>query len=251
MVIRLLPSAFIAVFCAAMISLDASVLTSGQLAVARGGTGVDGSAAPVNQALMGTGTGYSVRALTSTDVPNLDTSKLTSGTLGVARGGTGAAATPTNGQLPIGNGSVFVAATPTTGNGLSWTTGSGTLALSTAGVDGNGLGLQYTIKTLMSAVGNSTDVTIYSANAPFAFTVLDSFFICTNGVTSGTVQLRDATGGGGNAVSSAMGAVAAGLTRNAQTTAPATIAANGTLVLRHAAGNGNITGTVIVSILRN
>lgn len=46
-------------------------------------------------------------------------------------------------------------------------------------------------------------------------------------------------------------ATLAGLTRNAQTTAPATIAANGTLVARRTGGTGNITATVVVLIQRN
>jgi hypothetical protein len=69
----------------------ASDITSGTLALARGGTGAD---------LSGTGAGFlkqtavganvTVAPLAAGDIPNLDTSKLTTGSLSLARGGTGA-----------------------------------------------------------------------------------------------------------------------------------------------------------------
>ncbi len=46
-------------------NLDAAKITAGQLATARGGTGVDGSAAANGNLLIGNGTGYSLAALTA------------------------------------------------------------------------------------------------------------------------------------------------------------------------------------------
>ena len=89
---------------------DANNITSGTLAVARGGTGADGSSVTKNYVLAAPSAAngaVAYRALVSDDIPNLaaekitsgtfdaaripnlSTDKLTSGTLGVARGGTG------------------------------------------------------------------------------------------------------------------------------------------------------------------
>ncbi len=72
-------------------NLPASIITSGQLALARGGTGADLSAAGgsgqyVKQS--GAGSAFTVGLIAAADVPNLDASKITTGTLPEARGGT-------------------------------------------------------------------------------------------------------------------------------------------------------------------
>lgn len=192
--------------------------------------------------------------LAAASVGDLPASKLTTGQLAAARGGTGldGGAAP-NGALPIGNGNGFTLALPTveTGSGLAVVPGAGSVQFGTAGPSAQGLGLLYVLKATMTAVAINADAVIYNANAPFAFTVLDSLVITTTGVTSGAVTLRTATGGGGSAASSAMLAVVAGLSRNAQTTAPVSVPLNGTLVARHSAGAGNVTATVIVYVQRN
>lgn len=76
-------------------SLAASKITSGTLAVARGGTGA--ATASANAVFAGPSSGStaaapSFRALVAADIPNHSTAKLTSGTLGIARGGTGSTA---------------------------------------------------------------------------------------------------------------------------------------------------------------
>lgn len=71
-------------------NLDTSKLTSGQLAVARGGTGADLSATGgAGQVLKqsSTGAAVTVEALVASDIPNLDAAKITSGQLASARGG--------------------------------------------------------------------------------------------------------------------------------------------------------------------
>lgn len=77
-------------------SLAASKITSGTLALARGGTASDNTARAINTVFAGPSSGdagnASWRKLVAADIPNHSTSKLTSGTLGIARGGTGSSA---------------------------------------------------------------------------------------------------------------------------------------------------------------
>ncbi len=74
----------------------ASDIVSGQLALARGGTGLDGSAGnAINLVLASPGSGgagaLSLRALVAADIPALDAAKITTGTVATARLGSGAA----------------------------------------------------------------------------------------------------------------------------------------------------------------
>ena len=117
-------------------SLPASQITSGQLALAQGGTGANlsatgGAGQYLKQA--SSGGAVSVGAIAAADVPSLDAAKITTGSIGVARGGTGLGSTPTNGQLLIGNGSGFALAAIATGSngGVTVTNGSGTITLDT------------------------------------------------------------------------------------------------------------------------
>jgi len=85
-------------------SLDASKITTGSLAVARGGSGADLSATGgANQIVRQSSVGgaFTVSVLAAADIPNLDTSKLTTGQLGLARGGTGADLSATGGANQI------------------------------------------------------------------------------------------------------------------------------------------------------
>ncbi len=73
-------------------NLAASIITSGQLALARGGTGADLSATGgANQIVRQNSLGgvFTVSVLAAGDIPNLDTSKITSGTFATARLGSG------------------------------------------------------------------------------------------------------------------------------------------------------------------
>lgn len=74
-------------------NLAASKITSGTLALARGGTAADNTARSINTVFAGPSSGdagnASWRKLVAADIPSLNTSKLTAGTLGIARGGTG------------------------------------------------------------------------------------------------------------------------------------------------------------------
>src|SRR5690606_7361617 len=104
----------VGIWTASAPSFDANVITSGTLALARGGTQADlsatgGSGHVLKQA--SAGAAVTVGALEAGDIPNLAASKIASGTLAVARGGTGSGSTPSNGQLLIGNGSGYTLAT--------------------------------------------------------------------------------------------------------------------------------------------
>lgn len=75
-------------------NLNASKITAGTLARARGGTAVDNSAISPNRVLAGPSSGTNTgnatfRALVAADIPNLNASKITAGSLDPARGGTG------------------------------------------------------------------------------------------------------------------------------------------------------------------
>lgn len=82
------------VWTTAMIpNLAASKITSGTLALARGGTASDNTARAINTVFAGPSSGSagnaSWRALVAADIPNISAAKITSGSLAVARGGTG------------------------------------------------------------------------------------------------------------------------------------------------------------------
>lgn len=75
-----------------IVAHSAALLTSGLVALARGGTNADNSARAANEVFAGPAGGPGAaawRILVAADIPALDTSKLTTGQLGLARGGTG------------------------------------------------------------------------------------------------------------------------------------------------------------------
>ncbi len=98
------------------------------------------------------------------------------------------------------------------------------------------VGTAFVIHTTFAAGGGGAadDVTIFSANAPFAFRIIRMLPRVITGAALGTLQARNATAGGGAAVSSTFAATAAFdepvVTANMGATA--TIALNGTLVVR-------------------
>lgn len=89
---------FRALVAADIPNLDAAKITSGLLALARGGTGVDGSSQAINRVFASPASGAAgaaaFRALVAGDIPSLDASKIGSGTVPVSRGGTGIATLP-------------------------------------------------------------------------------------------------------------------------------------------------------------
>lgn len=96
--------------------------------------------------------------------------------------------------------------------------------------------------------GSADDVIIFNSNAPFNFRILDSRFYISTTVALATVRLRDATGGGGNAVSDAIAASATGSLFNALKTGTDTISSGGSLVLRRS--DSAVAGEVVVYIQR-
>jgi hypothetical protein len=84
-------------------SLDASLITSGVVALARGGTGVDLSASGGTTKVLAQDGSHvvSARDLVAGDIPNLAASKITTGQLALARGGTGVDLSATGGTTKV------------------------------------------------------------------------------------------------------------------------------------------------------
>lgn len=164
-----------------------------------------------------------------------------------------------NGTILIGNGTTntFVPATigGTTGF-LGVSNGAGTITLGSSAADANGLGACQVIQRSFSLAGNGADLSIYTSNAPFAFTVLDTWVLVTTAQTSSVGTLRSATGGLGTALSQALSTAATGYARNTTFTgvsgALPTVPANGTLVFRVSGASGAtaVAGNVMVFIQR-
>lgn len=126
---------------------------------------------------------------------------------------------------------------------------SGSVSASALAVaDANGLAAGANIRVAFTAGGGGSadDVVIYSANAPFKFRVLDTKIIISTVVALATVQLRDATGGGGSALSDSLAAAAVGVKRDVLMTSTGTVSSGGTLVLRRS--DNGVAGEVIVFI---
>lgn len=115
-------------------------------------------------------------------------------------------------------------------------------------VDAAGLGPLLVIRKSFSAgvPGSADDVTIYNADAPFAFRIIDSFALVSTLIALSTLTLRTATAGGGSAVSDVWPSAAIGVQRNVLMTASSTIALNGTLVLRRS--DIGVAGEVMIII---
>ena len=84
-------------------NLAASKITSSQLALAQGGTGVDLSASGGSTKILAQDALHviSARDLVASDIPSLDASKITTGQLSLARGGTGADLSATGGAHQV------------------------------------------------------------------------------------------------------------------------------------------------------
>jgi hypothetical protein len=98
------------------------------------------------------------------------------------------------------------------------------------------------------AGGSADDVTIFSANAPFGFRIVDTRFYISTGVALATIQLRDATAGAGNALSDAIAAAATGSLLNTLRSSTSSISTGGTLVLRRS--DNGVAGEVVIFLMK-
>ncbi len=118
-------------------------------------------------------------------------------------------------------------------------------------VDADGLGQMQVIRKAFTAAGPGVadDVTIYSANAPFGFRVVDVWVNIATAISGKTVTLRDAATGGGNALSDAISGTSTGVVRNTALTATRSIAANGSLIIRRS--DNGLAGEMFIAIQKN
>lgn len=98
-------------------NLDASKITTGTLGVARGGTGLDGSAAANGSLLIGNGTGYTLATLTGTANQISVTNASGSITLGISTGYVGQTSITTLGTISTGTWSATTIAANRGGTG--------------------------------------------------------------------------------------------------------------------------------------
>ncbi len=158
-------------------NLAASKITSGQLALARGGTNADLSATGgTGQYLQQASSGAAVTVATipAADVPNLAASKITTGQLATARGGTGIdASSAANGELFIGNGSGLTKATLTAGSNVTITNGAGsiTIAASASG----GAGALVLLESHTASTSSSLDFTTRNASGQSGATIQSDY----------------------------------------------------------------------------
>jgi hypothetical protein len=134
-------------------------------------------------------------------------------------------------------------------SGASWTLDAGTVTPAKLAVLASSIGAVFTIFVTATAgtPGSADDVTIYSSNAPFAFRILDVTWLDSTAIALATVQLRDTSGGGGSALSSALTAAVTGTARN-NDTQTRTVAANGSVFLRRS--DQGVAGDLVILAVR-
>lgn len=100
--------------------------------------------------------------------------------------------------------------------------------------DASGVAPLLVIRKAFTAgiTGSADDVSIFSANAPFGFRIVDAWINVATTKSAATVTVRDATAGGGTALSDALSVASSGVVRNTSLTATQTVAKDGSLVLR-------------------
>jgi hypothetical protein len=110
-------------------------------------------------------------------------------------------------------------------------------------------GVPFIVTQAMAAgaAGTADDVTIYNADAPFAFRILDVWALLSAAVVGSTIQLRSATGGGGSARSSVLSSASTGTQRN-NDTATQTVGSGGSLFIRRS--DRAVAGRVMVMAVR-
>jgi hypothetical protein len=187
--------------------------TSGILTVAKGGTGVNGSAFVANRILEWNGTNFVTGSASTAEITYLTgvTSNIqtqingkenTITILPVNKGGTGLGTSPSNGQILIGNGTNYSQSTITAGTGISITNGSGTITIASTvtnnwGVSGDAL--TY-IKTASTNAGVGTII-----QNTLADTLATAYSQYTNQNSSESVQIFCA--GVGSTFKSAVGTI--------------------------------------------
>jgi hypothetical protein len=93
--------------------------------------------------------------------------------------------------------------------------------------------LFYIYHTFVAIGAPAGDDVIFNADCPMALRILDCHIqVSTAGAGATTLTFRDAAGGGGAALSSALSTAATGVARNAITTALGQVALGGSLIMR-------------------
>jgi hypothetical protein len=138
----------------------------------------------------------------------------------------------------ISNGSIGIVYTEETGDDIAG-----------GGLEG-GVAEQLTIRKAFTAgvAGTPDDVVIYTANAPYAFDIVDVTALVSTAIAATTLTLRDTAGGGGAALSDALSSAATGVKRQQLATGAVAVAKGGTVVIRRS--DRGVAGEVLVSILR-
>jgi hypothetical protein len=121
-------------------------------------------------------------------------------------------------------------------------------AVNAADATGLGIVMAITVPMVAGAAGTADDVAIYTADAPFAFRVLDTVLFISTLINPSTVTLRDAAAGAGNALSDALVSTTTGTKRNTALTALGSVALGGSLVLRRS--DRGVAGTAVIYIQR-
>jgi hypothetical protein len=96
--------------------------------------------------------------------------------------------------------------------------------------------------------GAADDITLFSANFPFAARIVSVEMLTSGNVVGSTVQLRTAAGGAGSALSSALASATIGTTYN-NDSVTRTIALNGSVFLRRS--DSAVAGTILIGFVRN
>lgn len=95
------------------------------------------------------------------------------------------------------------------------------------------------------AGGSADDVTLFSSALPVKAYIVSVSFTAQATVSMGTITLRDAAGGGGNALSAAVTAASSGAVASSATAIPATAAAAGSSVFARRSDSG-IAGVLVI-----
>jgi hypothetical protein len=113
-------------------------------------------------------------------------------------------------------------------------------------VDANGLSTVGIIRVafVAGAGGAPDDITLYNANLPYTFRILDVQVLVST--ASSTATLRDTAGGVGTALSDTFNTAATGRKRQATTTTAPSLAAGSSLILRR--GDTALAGEVLIYV---
>lgn len=132
-------------------------------------------------------------------------------------------------------------------SGTSFTIDSGVITPAKLATLASSIGSNFSIyfPFTAGAGGSADDVTIFNANAPFAFRILKTLPYISGNLAANTIELRTAAGGAGTALSSTFDSTLA--TEDPAITTPitatTTIAANGSIFIRRS--DSAIAGEII------